>query len=63
MPTEGRFMFGYNVTVTNLNKATCQLVSRTWMVKTSTSAISRALIKHRNTDFLVLHDQDNSYIS
>ena len=30
-------MFGYNVTITNLNKEACQLVSRTWLVKTCIS--------------------------
>ncbi|EKX43452.1 hypothetical protein GUITHDRAFT_73078 [Guillardia theta CCMP2712] len=33
-PSDGRFMFGYNVTITNLNNETCQLLSRTWLIKT-----------------------------
>ena len=36
-PEDGRFMFGYNVTITNINNQTCQLVSRTWLIKTQQS--------------------------
>jgi uncharacterized protein affecting Mg2+/Co2+ transport len=36
-PADGRLMFGYNVTITNLNEQTCQLVSRTWVIKSAMS--------------------------
>lgn len=32
-PADGRFLFGYNVTITNLDQETCQLVSRNWIIR------------------------------
>lgn len=34
-PADGRFLFGYNITITNVGSKTCQLVSRTWQIRTA----------------------------
>uniref|UniRef100_A0A6U2CXJ9 Protein ApaG n=2 Tax=Hemiselmis andersenii TaxID=464988 RepID=A0A6U2CXJ9_HEMAN len=34
IPRDGRFLFGYNVTITNTGDMPCQVVSRQWYIKT-----------------------------
>lgn len=36
-PADGRFLFGYNVTVTNLGDKPVQLIARTWLIRTESS--------------------------
>mmetsp|Transcript_51212 Transcript_51212/g.124790 ORF Transcript_51212/g.124790 Transcript_51212/m.124790 type:complete len:347 (+) Transcript_51212:80-1120(+) len=37
-PADGRFLFGYNVTISNVGRQACQLVSRNWLIRAAASS-------------------------